>query len=181
MPRVKLRNDVALVPLGLDHAANMLAWVQDPEISSNLGLTAVPSIEKTRDWIQSALGGKSLQPSAILHRSQHVGNVVLDLYDPHLESARLSIYVGVGAARGCGVGTTAIYYALRAAFVDRGLHKVWLTVHARNAGAIRTYSLLGFQVEGVLRDGFRLNGQWVSALYMGLLGDEFLQLETEMA
>ncbi|MCU1336549.1 MAG: family N-acetyltransferase [Bryobacterales bacterium] len=72
-----------------------------------------------------------------------------------------------------------MYYALGKWFLDRDLNKVWLTVHALNAPAIRAYSALGFQVEGVLRDGFLLNGERLPALYMGLLRDDFLKLETE--
>jgi len=63
----------------------------------------------------------------------------------------------------------------------RGLHKVWLTVHVRNSRAICAYARLGFEVEGVLRDGFLLAGERLAALYMGLLRDDFLALETDVA
>ena len=74
-----------------------------------------------------------------------------------------------------------MYLALRDGFAVRGLHKVWLTVHTRNSRAICAYARLGFEVEGVLRDGFLLAGERLAALYMGLLRDDFLALDTDVA
>jgi RimJ/RimL family protein N-acetyltransferase len=179
MGKLRLRADVSIGPLSLDLADNMLSWMQDPDISSNIGLRRAPSLDKTIRWIENALRDQTIWPYSIFLNARHVGNVVLDQVDQYLQCARLSVYVGANDARGCGAGLTGVYYALRECFLDRGLHKVWLTVHTRNADAIRTYSALGFQVEGVLRDGFLLNGEWLSALYMGLLRQDFLKVETD--
>jgi RimJ/RimL family protein N-acetyltransferase len=170
---------VAIGPLRLDLAANMYSWMQDPDVSANSGLSRTPSLEKTLEWVENALEEKSIWPYSIFLNTRHVGNVVLDQVDLYLGCARLSVYVGAREARGSGVGRTGMYYALRECFLDRGLHKVWLTVHLRHAGAIRTYVALGFQVEGILRDGFLLNGERLPALYMGLLGRDFLDVEVE--
>ena len=179
MGKLTLRADVAIGSLEKSHAADMLAWMQDSEISGNIGLTRSPTMEATEAWIASALSGTSTWPYAIFHAGAHVGNVVLDQRDTHLGSARLSVYIGPATSRGRGVGVTGMYLALRDAFASRGLHKVWLTVHARNGRAICAYTRLGFQVEGVLRDGFLLAGERVPALYMGLLRGDFLALQTE--
>jgi RimJ/RimL family protein N-acetyltransferase len=178
--RLKLRSDVSIGPLTLNHAPNMLSWMLDPEVSANIGLTRAPTLERTRTWIENALLGESIWPYAIFLNAAHVGNVVLDQADRHLGSARVSVYVGASEARGAGVGLTGMYHALGKCFLDHGLHKVWLTVHARNAPAIHTYVALGFQIEGVLRDGFLLDGERLPALYMGLLKEDFLKIETEL-
>ena len=107
-------------------------------------------------------------------------NVILDQHDARLSSARLSVYVGPRESRGSGIGVSGMYLALRNAFAERGLHKVWLTVHSRNSRAICAYANLGFEVEGVLRDGFLLDGERLPALYMGLLRSDFLALETDV-
>jgi RimJ/RimL family protein N-acetyltransferase len=159
----------------------MLAWMRDPEISANVGLVREPSLEYTQAWITEALSGTAVWPYAIFVAGHHVGNVVLDQRDAHLDSARLSVYIGPRESRGSGVGVTGMYLTLRDAFVERGLHKVWLTVHSRNSRAICAYARLGFEVEGVLREGFLLAGERLSALYMGLLRDDFLALETDVA
>jgi RimJ/RimL family protein N-acetyltransferase len=176
---VRLRADVTIGQLLEEYAPSMFAWMQDPAVSANIGLTTTPTLEKTRAWIGNALIDSTMRPYAVLWQGRHVGNVILDQIDWHLDTARLSIYIGSAEARGCGVGAAGMYRALADGFMRQGLHKVWLTVHAENAAAIRTYVKLGFQVEGVLRDGFLLSGRRVQALYMGILRHEFEALAVE--
>jgi RimJ/RimL family protein N-acetyltransferase len=167
-----IRDDVRLAPLAMEHANAMFRWMEDPTVSTNLGLRSTPSLEKTRAWIARALQDESVHAFAVLQQDRHVGNVVLDRLDSVLASTRLSVYVGEAAARGCGVGRTAIHLALHRAFHDLGLSKVWLTVHAKNVPAISTYLAVGFVLEGVLREEFVLEGKRLPALYMGILASE---------
>jgi RimJ/RimL family protein N-acetyltransferase len=167
------RPDVTLVPLTAAHAPRMAAWMTDPEIAANVGLRREPSLARTEAWISAAAADPtSVRPFAILAGGVHVGNVVLDRFDAYLGTARLSIYVGDPAARGAGIGRTAVFRALEEAFGPLRLHKVWLTVHAQNHAAIRTYAALGFSTEGVLRDEFRRGDERLDALYMGILARE---------
>ncbi len=176
---LRLRTDITLAPLTLGHARAMLRWMCDPSVSQNVGLRTEPTLDKTVAWIQNALMDDSICPFAILLSEEHVGNVVLDRIDRYLASARFSIYIGEPSARHSGVGRTAAFLALQEGFQGLQLRKIWLTVHARNFAALHTYTNLGFTLEGVLRDEFRLNGDRVPALYMGLLRDEFDRLAVE--
>jgi RimJ/RimL family protein N-acetyltransferase len=178
---IKLRSDVSLKPLALEHAPAMFAWVSDPEIGDNIGLRTQPTLARTQEWITRALGDDSIAPSAICVGGRHVGNVILDRIDRHLATARVSIYIGDAGARGSGVGTSALYLAVRDGFTRRGLNKIWLTVHAGNTTAIKSYERVGFQREGTLRDEFKLRGRLVSALYMGLLKRDFEQIAVAAA
>lgn len=161
--------DVRLVPLGLEHAAATAAWLEDPDVAGGLGLRREPSLENTRDWIERADEDPLCHPFAILAGGRHVGNVVLDLLDQYLETARLSIYVGDPRARGAGVGRRAVRRAADHAAEVLRLHKLWLTVHVANAPALAAYTRCGFLVEGVLRDEFILDGKRVDLVRMGLL------------
>lgn len=170
---LSLRKDVRLAPLSLEHAANMYRWMCNPEISKNVGLRSAPSLEKTIDWINSALRDPLTQPYAVLLNDQHVGNVILDQIDHYLDSARLSVYIGESTARQSGVGRTAIYLTLVEGFKKMNLHKIWLTVHDQNFLAINTYTRLGFVLEGILRDEFWLDGERIPVLYLGLVRHDF--------
>jgi len=171
MPPV-LRADVRLVPVAPEHADDMYAWMCDPDVSRNVGLRSAPSPERTRAWIARAVEDATIRAFAILEGPRHVGNVVLDQIDEYLGTARLSLYVGKPAARGAGIGHTAVALALREAFGALRLHKVWLTVHCRNTAAVRLYERLGFVVEGVLRGEFILDGERIDALRMSMLRGE---------
>jgi ribosomal-protein-alanine N-acetyltransferase len=178
---LKLCQDISLVQVTLEHAANMARWMEDPIISHNLGLRSTPSLEKTIIWIENALQSQDIYPFAILYKGQHVGNVIVDRIDRYLETGRLSIYIGEESARGIGAGLTGIYLALDQCFNTLGLHKVWITVHTRNFPSIRTFTRLGFSLEGILREEFYLDGERLSVFYMGLLRDEFLHLKIDPA
>jgi RimJ/RimL family protein N-acetyltransferase len=162
-PRVKL------APLGPEHAERMLAWMKDPEVAGNLGLKSEPTAEKTRAFVERAQDG-SVAGFAVLHEGEHVGNVVLDEIDRRAASARLSIYLGRARAR--GIGTAAVELALEEAFGRLALHRVWLTVHEKNAAAIAVYRKTGFVVEGTLRDAFVLDGKRIASLLMATLATD---------
>jgi RimJ/RimL family protein N-acetyltransferase len=168
---IHIRPDVSLVPLGLEHAEQTFRWVCDPLVRRNIGLRSSPSLERTQEWISGA-PESDRHPFAILVAGAHVGNVVLDLVDRYLSTARLSIYVGDSGSRGSGVGSSAIALALREAFAGMGLNKVWLTVHSENMPAISAYYRAGFKLEGLLREEFVLDGRRTHAMYMGILRAE---------
>jgi RimJ/RimL family protein N-acetyltransferase len=163
---------VQLVPLAEGHAEASLRWVSDPEIAGAIGLEREPSEESTREFIERARTDDSIAAFAIIAGGEHVGNVVLDVINPRLGTARFSIYLGEAEARGRGVGRAAAEQVLEHAFGPLGLHKVWLTVHARNEPAIRAYEACGFRVEGTLRDEFILDGERLDVLRMGILAGE---------
>ena len=147
----------------------MLRWMLDPEIAENIGLRTSPTLERTREWI--AKGTADAQ--AIIHDGRHVGNVVLDQFDTHLQTARIFIYIGEPCARGQGIASAALRMAIARGFEQHKLYRIWLTVHERNARAISLYEKLGFRHEGVLRDDFILRGERVNAILMGMLRSEF--------
>lgn len=169
--------DVQLVPLSAEHAKNMFQWMTDLEVSANIGLRTEPTLEKTEEWIRRALNDPQTQAHAVLLAGCHVGSLVFDRIDQYLSNARLSIYIGPETARGRGIGSAAIRLGLILAFELLSLHKVWLTVHVHNTRAIRTYLNAGFVMEGILRDEFRLAGQFVDAFYMGMRREDFDRLD----
>src|SRR5580704_2639569 len=175
---VRLRSDVSLRPLTEEAAPRMLAWMQQPEVAEGIGLTRTPSMERTLSWILSARHSQTVRAWMVQIDGDHVGNVVLDQIEARAATGRLSVYLGCPEARNRGIGTTAIYRALECAFSAESLYKVWLTVHAENAAAIRAYRKLGFQIEGTLRGAFVVNARRLDGLYMGLLATEFLSLTT---
>jgi RimJ/RimL family protein N-acetyltransferase len=168
-------DQLRLIPLARDHAAAMYRWMCDPAVRDNVGVRSEPSLGRTEQWIEQALADESTVPLAIECAGRHVGNVVLDRIDRHLSTARLSIYVGESSVRGKHVGRRAVSLAVAHAFVELGLNKVWLTVHAHNAPAIAAYTAAGFSIEGVLRDEFVLHGRHCAAFYMSVLRRDVLE------
>lgn len=81
--------------------------------------------------------------------------------------------------QGQGYGSEAIKWALRWAFVTRGLHRVNIDVFAYNAGAQRLYERLGFRVEGRRREFVWFEGRWYDDVKLGMLEGEWRELYGE--
>lgn len=104
-----------------------------------------------------------------------VGYVVLyDIYW-NLQVANVGIAIGAPVDRGRGYGRDGMELILRYAFHELNLHRVGLTVLARNTTARHMYEAVGFQVEGVLRDNDFRDGVRGDDIMMSILAPEWRQ------
>lgn len=100
---------------------------------------------------------------------QILGTVQLvDIHRVH-RSAELTIRIGAAADRGRGLGSDAVRTAVRFAFADLNLQRVWLRVFASNLRAVRAYERAGFTPEGTLRRAAYIDGEWVDEIVMAVL------------
>jgi RimJ/RimL family protein N-acetyltransferase len=72
-----------------------------------------------------------------------------------------------------GYGRDAVNVLLHWAFRVQNYRRIWLDTLANNERAIRSYRACGFAEEGRLRQHFYHNGEYVDAVLMGLLRDEW--------
>ena len=101
-----------------------------------------------------------------------VGEVVLNEYDPVARSANFRTLMG-SAGRGRGLGTEAARLIVGYGFEAIGLHRISLDVFAFNPRAQRVYEKVGFVREGVRRDAFAFDGEFVDEILMSILEDEW--------
>lgn len=167
---------VELANLRPEHADATLAWVSNPMLAADIGLSRVPDRAGTEAYIERAGQASSqLVARAIIADGVHIGNVAVDCIDRRLSAARYSVYIGEARARGQGYGRAATRLALGLAFGTLALNKVWLIAHVRNTRAIAMYAGCGFREEGLLREEFLLADELVDAVRMGILAREFSQ------
>ena len=101
-----------------------------------------------------------------------VGEAVLNQWDPGNESCNFRIFIGPNG-RDRGLGTEATRLIIGHGFERLGLHRISLEVYAFNPRARRAYEKVGFRAEGVLRESFRYNGEWIDATVMSILASEW--------
>jgi len=77
-----------------------------------------------------------------------------------------------------GYGTDMMKIALRYAFLELGLQRVSLGLHEYNPRALRSYEKAGFRLEGRTRQDILREGTRTDTLWMGILRDEWLGLDT---
>jgi len=90
-------------------------------------------------------------------------------------------WVGIGIGEreywGKGYGTDAMKLCLQFAFMELGMQRVSLGLHEYNTRALKSYEKAGFKLEGHTRQDVLREGKRTNTLWMGVLRDEWLQLQ----
>lgn len=109
-------------------------------------------------------------------REKHSGEAVgITGFRPHWAPYRQA-EVGYGSlpsGQGKGYGKESLRAVLDFAVNACGFHKLTATVTAGNLASRGLLESCGFQLEGTLRDNYRLADQWCDDWLFGLLAAEF--------
>ena len=69
--------------------------------------------------------------------------------------------------RKIGIGTAMMKYIMEWARRQKGLEKVSLTVFSTNEAAINLYRTFGFQIEGISKKQYKIEGKYIDETIMG--------------
>jgi ribosomal-protein-serine acetyltransferase len=135
----------ALVERNRDELAKWLSWAQQPTASA------------TREYIERTLSaeaeGRRVQ-RAIVCRDALVGDVGLFI---ELENATAAIGYWLDLDhRGRGVISAAVRELARHGFAQLALHRIEIRTDVLNAASRAVAERLGFQLDGVLRESYRV-------------------------
>jgi RimJ/RimL family protein N-acetyltransferase len=171
---------VRLVAFNLETDAEIVArWSRDTEyhrLGDNHAAYPHP-VKWARDLMERP-GDRSFGFAIrALDDNQLIGDIGV-----YVESwAHVEGWVGIGIGEraywGNGYGTEAMRLLLRFAFSELNLQRVSLGVYAYNPRALRSYEKAGFRREGVVRGDCRRDGQHWDSVFMGILREEWLDLE----
>jgi RimJ/RimL family protein N-acetyltransferase len=153
-----------------------LGWLNDPEVNRYLETGRFPyTQEELENFYQSVTGTRDKAMFAVIEKATdvHIGNVKLDPIHWVHRTVVFGILIGDKSAWGKGYGTEATHLTLEYAFRRLNLRKVSLGVVSTNQAAIKIYKRVGFVVEGVKRKEYYIGGEYVDALWMGLLRDTY--------
>lgn len=154
-------------------AEQVVAWRNRSDVESQLFAAAPPSLESHRRWFERYRVGNDRREFIIVAEERPVGTVCLADIDRVHRRAEYGILLGDPSVRGRGIGHRASELVLEHAFTTLGLERIYLSVFADNAAAIRLYERLGFQHEGLLRHHVYKAGEPRNVVVMGLLVGEF--------
>jgi RimJ/RimL family protein N-acetyltransferase len=92
------------------------------------------------------------------------------------------VWVGIGIGEreywGKGYGTDAMKLCLQYAFMELGVQRVSLGLHEYNPRALKSYEKAGFRLEGRTRKDMLREGKRTDSFWMGILRDEWLQMQS---
>lgn len=173
MPRM-MGDKVMLREYRPDDAAAIRAWANDLEtvryLSSRYWMPQTQA--DASDFVDHAMRAGVNGAYFVIaspEDERYLGQVDLFTINWRLRSAEMGIVMGAEALRGQGYGTQAVKLLLDYAFGMLGLERVELEVAAENERAIRCYKRAGFQVEGVKRHAFMVDGRYSDLTVMAAL------------
>jgi RimJ/RimL family protein N-acetyltransferase len=164
---------IALTELYERDSEALFAWINDPQTVRHNAPYAPVHEPNHKLWFESLARDQSRIVFGIreIASDRIIGVVQLVNIHPVHRSAELIIRIGAEADRGRGNGLEALRLAIRFAFDDRNLQRIWLRVFADNSRAVRAYEKAGLQHEGIMRRSVYLEGRWQDEVIMAILND----------
>lgn len=136
--------------------------------------------ERTRAWYAKLNAQTDRLDLAIVDQEsgEVIGEAVFNEYDDEAGNVNFRILIG-SAGQGQGRGTEAIRLFLRHGFENVGLHRVGLEVFSFNPRAERVYVKNGFVLEGIKREDFMYNGEYIDSKVYGMLRSDYDRVQAE--
>lgn len=153
----------------------IVAWRNSEAVRKRFIYREAFTREGHLSWIKNMVEtGKVIQMIICdLKTDEPLGSVYFRDVDRKHSKAEYGIFIGEESARGRGVGSAVAKLALRYAFEEEKLHRVFLRVLSDNQPAIKSYENAGFQREALLREDVFLDGSYRDVILMGILDREW--------
>ncbi len=172
---------VYLRPVDKEDMQLIRCWANDPEIRRITGEVMPMTQAGAEQFLERLKTDESrIWFSVVQKETEHViGEAgLLRIFYPW-RTADLTIILGDKFAWGKGFGREATLLLLDYAFGALALHRISIGVVGFNERALRFYEKIGFQREGVQRDGYFYNHQFSDFIMMSILEDEYRKLHLE--
>ncbi len=156
----------------------LFRWFNDPEVTENLVIRYPLSHAQERQFVERnsspGYGGANFAVES-LEEGRLIGGVDLIHASPENRCAGLGIAIGDKQYWDRGYGTDTMITVCRFGFSQMNLHRIELSVYARNERARRVYERVGFRVEARLRDGRFRSGSYDDVILMSVLEGELVE------
>jgi ribosomal-protein-serine acetyltransferase len=153
-----------LLELSRDHLGPWISWVDYTQSHGEMKQFIKTVNKKMKEQTDVVL--------FIWYRGQVAGSVALYDIKWHNQSAMLGYWVGAGF-EGHGIAQRAVKSMLMYAYYTLMLNRIELRAAVQNERSINLARRLGFQAEGVVRQGEWIRGNCQDQVQMSLMKDEF--------
>jgi RimJ/RimL family protein N-acetyltransferase len=164
-------SEVSLRPMTYDDVPHLMRWGSDPSFRHyQWGQKPGRFEEKNaRAWIERMSRPGDSACWVIEYQGRSVGFANYRDLRPKGKSAEIGIGIGEPDLWGRHLGRDALGALLRYLFDDLGLHRVGLSVVGFNDRAISMYKAIGFDVEGIERDGVGTEDGFIDDVKMAIV------------
>jgi RimJ/RimL family protein N-acetyltransferase len=157
-------------------------WYRNSEYIRLLNSSARPMLSPKAElkWMEEEVDkmspGSYFFSIRTLAEDKLIGELNLDVVTWPGGDAFVGLGIGETEYWNKGYGTDIMKVLLRFAFNEINLRRVTLTVFQYNPRAIRSYEKAGFRHEGRMRKVLNKEGRRWDMLYMGILREDWLEL-----
>jgi RimJ/RimL family protein N-acetyltransferase len=163
---------VYLSPINKEDYRKYTAWINDLEVSINLGNAhEIYTIDKEKEALEEI----SKNSFAIIEKNEDklIGNCGLFNIDQINQNAELGIFIGEKDYWNKGYGTEALKLLLDYGFNLLNIYNIMLKVYSYNKRAIKCYKKIGFKEAGRRRKSRVIAGEKYDEVFMDILVEEF--------
>lgn len=155
---------------GPEHYQKTVDWLNQKDIQDMFGITYAVTLDSHQKWLLSC---PQVEILPLYFNEEYIGNIVLTHNLRH-KTAYLQIYIGDSQFRGKGLGEEFMKLCLDRCFKNQTIHRLWLHVREYNEIAIKLYSKLGFQTEGIERESVLVNQKFLNQIRMSILQKDWV-------
>lgn len=138
----------------------------------------IDEIEKMKEWYYTRNEQIDRLDLAIVekHSMQVIGEVVFNEYDEDAGNVNFRILIGKNG-RNKGLGTQAVKLFIDYGLKVLGIHRIELEVYRFNERAERVYQKAGFRFEGMKRENFIYNNNYIDTKIYAILQSDYIANE----
>jgi ribosomal protein S18 acetylase RimI-like enzyme len=161
--------DIEIIPITEAHIQGFWSAVDSVAREHEyLAFLEGPPINTTRDFVLDNIEGNWPHFIAVCS-GRIIGWCDISALDRPVFNHIGSLGMGIIASyRGLGIGKKLLQTAIQKA-QQKGLTRIELTVREKNKRAIALYKKFGFEIEGIHKNGVRIEGKYENHLFMALL------------
>jgi len=127
----------------------------------------VEYIENSNKEEKSILIGIFLKPT-----DKPIGNIRLFNFHPVHKRCELGIMLYDRSEWGKGFGTEALNRVISYVFKDLKLHRIVADYYKPNIASSKIFKKAGFEIEGIFKDHFLLNGSYIDSVRIAKINNE---------
>ena len=159
-----------------DYVANMLRWVNDPEVTYHMFMGNLPvTPELLEEEYERITKSKNDVVFAIIDKETktYMGNIGLYQINWTSRTAEMRRFIGEKEVWSKGFGTEAAKLIVTYGFERLNLNRIWAGNNLENVGSWKSNEKAGFKREGILRQEIYRNGKYYDAVRYGILREEY--------
>ncbi|MDH0364472.1 UDP-4-amino-4,6-dideoxy-N-acetyl-beta-L-altrosamine N-acetyltransferase [Comamonas aquatica] len=164
--------------IAVDELELMRAWRNEPAVRANMFTQHEISYEEHLIWWEKTKVRTDQKYFMYEMAGAPVGIAAFTGIDIRSQNSAWAFYASPSAPK--GTGSKMEFLMLDHAFDDLKIHKLYCEVLAFNKSVIKLHQKFGFRIEGVFKQQYKVNDNFVDIYRLGILASEWQEHRQSM-